>query len=189
MALAQAVREGAFAGAAWEFYMIGSMRMGAQFSVGGVTVTALPNTGYDAYRAGLLQFDAGMALMSAPHPSVPPFEMVRSGIVTVVNAMPARPADWYRGISGNFEPADATVDGLAAAIARAAGRVADVDARLAAARTYHPADWEDAFAAMAGKLSHPLFAAALMAIPVGRRQSGRSSTARPKAAATARIPR
>jgi hypothetical protein len=189
MALAQAVRNGAFAGAAWEFYMIGSMRMGAQFSVGGVTVTALPNTGYDAYRAGLLQFDAGMALMSAPHPSVPPFEMVRSGIVTVVNTMPARPADWYRGISGNFEPADATVDGLAAAIARAAERVADVDARLAAARTYHPADWEDAFAAMAGKLSHPLFAAALMAMPVGRRQSGRSSTARPRAAATARTPR
>ncbi len=166
MALAQAVRNGAFDGARWEFYMIGSMRMGAQFSVGGVTVTALPNTGYDAYRAGLLQFDVGMALMSAPHPSVPPFEMVRSGIVTVVNTMPARPAGWYRAISGNFEPADATVEGLANAIARAAARVGDVDARLAAARSHHPADWEDAFAAMAGKLSHPLFAAALMPMPV-----------------------
>ncbi len=169
MALAQAVRDGAFAGARWEFYMIGSMQMGAQFSVGGINVTALPNTGYDAYRAGLLQFDAGMALMSAPHPSVPPFEMVRSGIVTVVNTMPARPADWYRAISGNFEPAAATVEGLAQAISRATARVGDVDARLAAARSYHPADWEDAFAAMAGKLSHPLFAAALMPMPVAQR--------------------
>jgi hypothetical protein len=105
----------------------------------------------------------------APHPSVPPFEMVRSGIVTVVNAMPARPAKWYRAISGNFEPAEPTVDGLARAIAHAAARVGDVDARLAAARTYHPADWEDAFAAMAGKLSHPLFAAALMPMPVASR--------------------
>ncbi len=166
MALSEAVRDGAFQGARWEFYMIGSTCMGAQFSVGGVTVTALPNTGYDAYRAGLLQFDAGMALMSAPHPSVPPFEMVRSGIVTVVNAMPARPEDWYRAISANFEPAEPTVDGLAKAITRAAARVDDVDARLAAARTYHPADWEGAFAVMAGKLSHPLFAAALMPMPV-----------------------
>ncbi len=183
MALARAVQDGAFAGAPWEFYMLGSSRMGAQFSVGGVTVTALPNTNYDAYRAGLLRFDAGMALMSAPHPSVPPFEMVRSAIVTVVNTLPARPPDWYRAVSANFEPADPTVEGLARAIARATARVGDVDARLAAARTYHPADWEDAFAAMAGKLSHPLFAAALMPLPAARHQTDarkRPARARPE---------
>jgi hypothetical protein len=165
MALTQAAQEGAFAGQPWEFYMIGSPRMGGQFALGGLTVTALPNTGYDAYRKGLMQFDAGMALMSSPHPSVPPFEMVRSGIVTVVNTTTARPATWYHDISANFEPAAPTVDGLAAAIGRAAARVGDVDARLRAARSPHPADWEESFGAMAGKLSHPLFAAALMPLP------------------------
>ncbi len=167
MALSQAVQDGAFDGARWEFYMIGSDRMGAQFSIGGVQVTALPNADYSAYRAGLLRFDAGMALMSAPHPSVPPFEMVRSGIVTVVNTTPARPEGWYRDISANFEPALPTVEGLAGAIARAAARVGDVDARLAAAGTHHPGDWEDSFSAMTGKLSHPLFRAALMQMPIG----------------------
>lgn len=171
MALTRAVQGGAFADARWEFYMIGSARMGSQFSVGGITVTALPNADYDTYRAGLARFDAGMALMNAPHPSVPPFEMVRSGIVTVVNTTPARPADWYRGISANFEPALPTVDGLAQAIARAAARVGEVDARIAAARSHHPSDWEASFAAMAGKLRHPLFQAAL--IDVTARQGQR----------------
>lgn len=189
MALAQAVQDGAFAGASWEFYMIGSPRMGARFSVGGVTVTALPHATYEAYRASLVQFDAGMALMSAPHPSVPPFEMVRSGIVTVVNTTPARPADWYRGISTNFEPAVPTVEGLARAIGRAAARVGQVEARLAAATTHHPVAWEDSFAAMAGKLTHPLFAAALMPMPASQKPASDrpAPRARPASVPAARL--
>jgi hypothetical protein len=167
MALSQAARDGAFDAAHWEFYMIGSTRMGAQFALGGITVTALPNSDYDSYRRGLLRFDAGMALMSAPHPSVPPFEMVRSGIVTVVNTTVARPADWYSGISANFEPAEPTVYGLARAIARAAARVGDARARLAAAKTYHPTDWEQSFAAMSSGLSDPVLAAAASTIATG----------------------
>ena len=182
MALSRAVQNEAFAADPWEFYMIGSSRMGDQFSLGGITVTALPNCDYDSYRASLGQFDAGMALMSAPHPSVPPFEMVRSGIVTVVNTTIARPADWYLGISANFEPAQPTVDGLATAIARAVARTGNIKARLAAARTYHPADWEDSFRAMAGKLSHPLFQAALMDLGLPAR--ARSAGPCPKASAT-----
>jgi hypothetical protein len=184
MALTRAAQNGAFSGEPWEVCMIGSSRMGPGFTLGGMPVTALPNSDYDTYRAGLARFDAGMALMSAPHPSVPPFEMVRSGIVTVVNTTAARPADWYRGISANFEPALPTVDGLAAAIARAVARVGDVDARLAAAHSHHPADWEDSFGAMAGKLGHPLFQAALMAVPqpgktgpAKARKAGRASNA------------
>lgn len=161
MALGRAVQKGAFAAHKWEFYMIGSARMGAQFSVGGITVTAMPNCDYDTYRSGLTRFDAGMALMSAPHPSVPPFEMVRSAIVTVVNTTPQRPADWYRGISANFEPGAASVDGLADAICRATARVTDAKARLAATTTHHPASWDQSFAALAGRLHHPLLAAAL----------------------------
>ncbi len=181
MALARAVQNGAFAADPWEFCMIGSSRMGEQFSLGGITVTALPNCDYDSYRANLGRFDVGMALMSAPHPSVPPFEMVRSGIVTVVNTTMARPAEWYRRISANFEPAPPTVDGLATAIGRAVARVGDIEARLAAARTYHPAEWEDSFRAMAGKLTHPLFQAALMVVP----PQGKTDQARTRVASVA----
>jgi hypothetical protein len=165
MALTRAVAAGAFDGAQWEFYMIGSTRLGATFDLGGITVSALPNCDYDTYRRGLSRFDAGMALMSAPHPSVPPFEMVQSAIVTVVNTTAARPDDWYRGISANFEPAEPTVDGLAAAIARAAARVGDARARLAAVSTYHPTDWDQSFAAMSAHLRDPLLGKPFAEIP------------------------
>ena len=157
LALARAKRLGAFDAELWEFFMLGSPRMGESFDLDGTTITCLPNQGYDAYRKTLTGFDLGISLMYAPHPSVPPFEMVRSGVVTVVNTTKGRPADWYRAISANFEPGEPTLDGLAQAIARAAARVNEVDARLAAASTYHPESWEQSFAHLPAALRHAIF--------------------------------
>lgn len=157
MALSRAVRDRAFDGGDWEFCMIGSSRMGERFDLDGITVTCLPNMDYESYRRQMTSFDVGLTLMYAPHPSVPPFEMVRSGIVTVVNTTRARTAEWYRDISGNFEPAEPTVQGLADAIGRAVARVGDVEARVAAADTYHPDSWQESFAHMLPSLSHPIF--------------------------------
>lgn len=160
MAIDRAARDRAFDGARWEFYMMGSSRMGKSFALGGLTINCLPNQSYEAYRKQLAGFDVGMVLMYAPHPSVPPFEMVRSGVVTVVNTTISRDAQWYRAVSGNFEPAEPTVEGLAEAIARAATRCTDGAARQAAAGTYHPSNWSDSFTAMTGPLTHPLLALA-----------------------------
>lgn len=157
LAIAEAKRRGAFDAEPWELVMIGSSRMGESFDLDGTRVTCLPNQGYDAYRRTLATFDVGMCLMYAPHPSVPPFEMVRSGVVTVVNTTRTRPAEWYRGISGNFEPAEATVDGLAAAILRATARVGDVNARLSQIDTYHPASWDESLRHLPGVLKHRIF--------------------------------
>ncbi|MCP8883385.1 hypothetical protein NIM87_07740 [Devosia sp. XJ19-1] len=159
MALARAKRCGAFDAEPWEFFMIGSPKMGESFELDGLRITCLPNKDYESYRQTLATFDLGMSLMYAPHPSVPPFEMVRSGVVTVVNIAPGRPAEWYRSLTSNFEPGEPTVDGLAGAIGRAAKRVGDVDARLSAARTYHPESWHVSFAHVPGMLSHRLFRA------------------------------
>ena len=156
MAIARARRDRVFAAEPWEFFMMGSSRMGDSFDLEGIKVTCLRNMDYDSYRKALTGFDVGMSLMYAPHPSVPPFEMVRSGIVTVVNTMPLRDADWYRSISANFEPAAPTVEGLAAAIGRAVARVGDVQGRLAAATSHHPASWDESFARLPGQLSHTI---------------------------------
>jgi hypothetical protein len=157
LAIAKAKRDGAFDAEPWEFFMLGSSQMGESFDLDGTQITCLKNQGYEAYRKTLATFDAGMCLMYAPHPSVPPFEMVRSGVVTVVNTMRARPAQWYRDISGNFEPAEASVDGLAAAIKRATARVGDTDSRLANTKTYHPESWEQSLAHLPRALQHSIF--------------------------------
>lgn len=163
LALSKAKRDGAFSAEPWEFYMIGSSQMGAQFDLDGLTINCLPNQGYEAYRQTLATFDVGMCLMYAPHPSVPPFEMVRSGAVTVVNTTRTRSAEWYRSISQNFEPAESTIDGLADAIGRAVARVDDVDGRLAAASSYHPEEWAHSLAHLPAALQHDIFLPVLQA--------------------------
>lgn len=157
MAITKAKRDGAFNKEPWEFFMIGSAKMGESFDLDGMRITCLPNQDYDAYRQTLASFDMGMALMYAPHPSVPPFEMVRSGVVTVVNTTRMRPAEWYQSISANFEPGEPSVRGLAAAIVRASARVSDSDSRLASAATYHPESWEESFAGLPSVLGHAIF--------------------------------
>lgn len=157
MAIARAKKDGAFDAEPWEFCMMGSQRMGKSFNLEGTQITCLPYQGYDAYRETLAGFDVGLSLMYAPHPSVPPFEMVRSGLVTVVNTTPRRSDDWYRGISANFEPGAPSVEGLANAIKRATARVGDIDARLAATETYHPSDWDESFAKLPEQLGHAIF--------------------------------
>lgn len=157
MAMEKAIRAGAFdTGEPWEFYMMGSSRMGASFRLGEVVINCLPNSSYEVYRQRLAGFDVGLVLMYAPHPSVPPFEMVRSGVVTVVNTTPARSDEWYRGISANFEPALPSVEGIAEAIVRAVARCGDGAARVAAADTYHPQTWDQSFSGMTGSFGHPL---------------------------------
>jgi hypothetical protein len=156
MALAGAARRGVFDGTGWEFATVGSALLGTSFALDGLRIGVLPPCDYAGYRAALTGFDLGLALMGSPHPSVPPFEMVRAGLVTVVNTTADRPAGWYRAVSPNFEPAAPGVDGLIDALARAAARVADGPARIAGARTVHPATWQQAFDALNGRLHHPV---------------------------------
>jgi len=157
LAIAKAKRDGAFNAEPWEFYMLGSQRMGETFSLDGLKIHSLPNQGYNDYRRMLLGFDVGLCLMYSPHPSVPPFEMVRSGMITVVNTSSDRTDDWYRGVSANFEPGNPTIEGLAGAIARATARVGDIEGRVAAASTYHPRDWAESFDHLPQSLGHAIF--------------------------------
>lgn len=157
LAISKARRDGAFDSEPWEFYMLGSQKMGNTFDLEGVKFIAVPNQAYDDYRRTLLGFDAGLALMYAPHPSVPPFEMVRSGMITVVNTNEQRTDEWYRDVSANFEPGFPSIEGLAAAICRATERVSEVESRLAASKTYHPTDWVESFANLPNELQHAIF--------------------------------
>ena len=136
---------GAFDGRDWEFYMVGSAEMGESFSLGSIEFKCLPPMGYDEYRREISKWDLALSLMYAPHPSVPPFEMVRSGTVTVVNASPGRSADWYKAISGNFEVGEATTDGLAKALIAGAERVHDVESRRLHANSHHLSTWGESF--------------------------------------------
>ena len=157
MALERAIAARAFSNEPWEFYMLGSSAMGETFSVQGREVKCLPRMGYVDYLSVLPGFDLGMCLMYAPHPSVPPFEMVRAGVVTVVNRYKSRDADWYAGISGNFVVGDATGQGMAAALIEGARKTADYENRLREAHSFHPDSWHETFTGITDQLSHRAF--------------------------------
>lgn len=159
MAIARAAKDGAFAAEPWEFYMMGSDKMGESFDLEGITIKGLPRMDYETYGKALADFDLAMVLMYAPHPSVPPFELVQSGVITVVNTKPSLDHAWYKTVSENFEPAIPNVDALAQALKTGAARVADVDARAAAAHTYHPKSWDESFAHLPAAILHPIFRA------------------------------
>jgi hypothetical protein len=157
MALEKAIANGAFPADEWTFYMMGSKAMGDNFSVGGRKVNCLPKMGYADYLAALPTFDLGMCLMYAPHPSVPPVEMVRAGLVTVVNQYRDRDSAWYADISANFVVGSPTAQGIAATLEVAADKVNDGPRRVAAACSYHPSSWDESFASATSQLRHPAF--------------------------------
>jgi len=157
MALERAIASGAFPADQWTLYMMGSKAMGDNFSIGGRKVACLPKMDYADYLAALPTFDLGMCLMYAPHPSVPPFEMVRASLVTVVNQFRDRDSAWYADISANFVVGNPTAQGIASALEVAAGKVNDGSRRVAAAHSYHPTSWDESFASVTSQLRHPAF--------------------------------
>ena len=92
----------------------------------------------------LASHDIGLALMYAPHPSLVPIEMASAGLLTVTNSYETKTAASMAAISDNLITAEPDPKSIAEALAAAADRAGDFEARAAGARIDWPSDWDQA---------------------------------------------
>jgi hypothetical protein len=145
LALAEAVRSGAFRGA-WEFWGCGCSSIQGRIDLAdGVRLGLLPRQDVSAYAKTLKAHDVGLALMYTPHPSLVPLEMASAGLLTVTNTYANKTAERLRDLSSNLIAVEATVPGIAAGLRRAAAAVEDCDARARGAVVNWSTDWNTSF--------------------------------------------
>jgi hypothetical protein len=145
LAIRAALRRGLFPGQ-WSFHGLGSL--GRDYDVeldSGHVMQIMPRVAQDKYEALLRSFDAGLSLMWAPHPSVIPFELARSGVVTVTNEYGIRTRRKLAKFGHNLVVAEPTIDGIAEALGVAIERSGDVEARLQGAAFNWPVRWDQVF--------------------------------------------
>jgi len=145
LALSRAVERGAF-GQGWELNGIGTVAGERRVQLaGGVALELLPRRGQDAYADVLRDHDVGLALMYTPHPSLVPIEMASAGMVTVTNSFENKTPEALAAISPNLVVAEPGLDDLAEALAAAAARVEDFEARAAGSRVRWSRSWRETF--------------------------------------------
>ena len=130
----------------WEFHGVGTLGPEYDVDLGhGRTMKLCGTLSQSDYGATLSEFDIGLSLMLAPHPSVLPFEMASAGQVVITNAYESRTADVLHAISGNIEPCEADPFSVAEALAAAAARVDWHEARIKGASFDWVRDWDESF--------------------------------------------
>jgi hypothetical protein len=146
LGLAAAIRRGTF-GPEWDFHGIGSV--GGRDRIiglpGGRHLELLNRRDQGSYGELLTSHDAGLALMSTPHPSLVPLEMASAGMLTVTNSWETKTAEVMAGLSPNLIAVPPGVDGIAAGLAEAVAGAGDYERRIAGARVEWSRDWEQSF--------------------------------------------
>ncbi len=143
LALARAIEQGVFDEGDWEFHGIGSSHGDIPLPAGN-TLRMLGKFGLAEYKARLLEYDLGLALMYTPHPSLLPLEMAAAGMAVVTNSCQNKTREKMSEISTNLLSADPTISGVTAEIARATSLVSDPARRREGARVRWANDWDDA---------------------------------------------
>lgn len=145
LGLERAVARGVF-DSRWSFTGFGTLGASYEVELGsGRTLTLKPKLGVADYAKALREFDLGVSLMYAPHPSIVPFEMAGAGLVTVTNTFASRGSADLRRISPNLEPCSPDPEGLADALQRAVARVEDFPGRIKGSDVSWNRDWSKAF--------------------------------------------
>ncbi len=145
LALSRAVERGAFA-EGWDLNGIGTVEGERRIQLGGgAALELLPRRGQEAYAHVLRDHDVGLALMYTPHPSLVPIEMASAGMVTVTNSFENKTSAALDAISQNLIVVDPAVDALADALAEAARRAEDFEARARAGRVRWSRSWGESF--------------------------------------------
>ncbi len=144
LALSEAVRRGTLDG--WELHGIGAVEGARTVPLGaGGELALLPRSDQRSYAATLREHDLGLALMYTPHPSLVPIEMAAAGMLSVTNTFENKTAGALSEISQNIVAGEPSVPGIAAALAEAAARVGDYEARAAAGAVRWSRDWSETF--------------------------------------------
>lgn len=145
LALASAIREGAFQGD-WEFHGIGTVGDWSPIALPqGRSLRLLPRQDPQAYRDVLRSHDLGLALMYTPHPSLVPIEMAAAGMLVVTNAFANKTAAQLSAISSNILAGEPTVQSIAAALKEAAEGAGDLERRARGSHVRWATRWDEAF--------------------------------------------
>lgn len=132
-----------------EFVSIGSSMFKEIPLTGGRALRMVDRLPYDEYLTTMVNSVAVVALMHAPHPSVPPFESVRNGVRTVVNCdLYGRDSGFYTEQSDLFYPAKTDTDSLSDALIKAVQDAKGLSTCAVNAendRMPHPEAWSDSF--------------------------------------------
>ncbi|MGG5887022.1 hypothetical protein ACLF3G_07750 [Falsiroseomonas sp. HC035] len=121
-ALRRAAADPAFAG--WRMLAIGGRGGVPDLPLAnGHVLRPAPWRGYLAYADQLREADVLLAPMLSPHTGYPALEMAACGGVAVTNAFSVKTIEVLEGLSPNIVATEATVEGMAAGLVRAAGLV------------------------------------------------------------------
>lgn len=143
--LKMAVCNGVF-DSAWEFRGIGTLGAEHMLELGNGHKMMLGGTlSQSDYGEALSQYDIGLSLMLAPHPSILPFEMASAGQIVVTNSFETRSAATLKDISDNIEPCEAYPDSVCHSLAIAVSRIRNYEDRIRAANLKWVNNWEDSF--------------------------------------------
>ena len=144
--LKTAVFNGVFDEGEWEFVGVGTLGTEHEIELGhGHILKLISKMSHADYAKALSGFDVGLSLMYAPHPSILPFEMSSSGIVTVTNTYGGRDEKLLKSISGNLVPCKSNIDSLAQALKMAVSQMEDKEQRIKHANIDWVNDWQDSF--------------------------------------------
>jgi hypothetical protein len=146
VALRTCCTSGLFASGEWEFHAIGAMTEGFSLDLGGgQSLRFLKRRPVDEYAELLYQYDLGLSLMFAPHPSVPNFEMAAAGMPTVTTTFSNRSKADMEAVCPNFIAVSPHIEGVVAGIKEALERVYDYEARVNNAAFDWPRSWDESF--------------------------------------------
>jgi hypothetical protein len=158
LGLATAIERGIF-GPEWDFHGIGTVggRDRTIGLTGGRRLELLNRRDQGGYAEVLTAHDAGLALMSTPHPSLVPLEMASAGMLTVTNSWETKTAAAMAALSPNLIAVPPGIDGIPAGLAEAVAGVNDYERRIAGAEVEWSRNWDQSFdpatmAAVAGLL-------------------------------------
>lgn len=147
LALKEAINQNIFELSNWEFYGIGSLGdvQNKLMLADNVELQLLKKMPYSEYINSLSQYDVGISLMYAPHPSVPPLEMASAGMLTVTSNFENRSSLEMSSISKNIVAADHTMQSIISSIEQAVVRVEGFQERCENAHLNWPTSWEQSF--------------------------------------------
>lgn len=146
IALREAIREGHFDPAQWNFLGIGSTGGNSKLPlVNDVELTMLSKVSLEEYYEIIKGCDLGLSLMLTPHPSLVPLDMAAAGLVTVTNTYDTKKAHQIEGLSSNLIAAEPTITSIKEGIIRALGCVDDYEARIAGTKLDWATNWDESF--------------------------------------------
>ena len=130
----------------WEFHGIGALETECSVPLAeGKEMLLMKRKSLDEYVKLLKEYDVGMSLMYAPHPSVPPLEMAAAGMVTVTSLFENRTDSDMQKISRNIIAVQPSTKEICHGLAKAAKQAGNYEERIKNSRLDWPRRWEESF--------------------------------------------